>query len=174
MNTDKITGDIELSFSLKMRDFIKMSLRSEYLYTGRLLKFIPLYLVLAGLILYSNVKGNGAVLIPAVIVMMLIIPVVIVVNFYRSVIKDYRAYHGGNSKFIISDRGIDSVTAAGEAFCGWESICKVIADKDAYYFFINSYFCFFLPKNAISPGDSDILTAFFQDNPEDIIFIKKI
>ncbi len=173
MNTDKIIGDIEISFSIKTGDFIKMSLRSEYLYTGRLLKFIPLYLVLVGLIFYSNMKGNSATLVPVVMLIMLIIPVVIIVNFYHSTKRDYREYHCGNSKFTISDRGVDSVTAAGEAFCGWESICKVIEDKDAYYFFINSYFCFFIPMNAISPVDKEILTAFFQDNPEDITFIKK-
>ena len=89
--------DITLSISYTKKDFFKYTLRSEYLYTGTLLKFIPIYLILFVMIIlsffyYKNINSGIFTIIIACLV-----PAYIGYKFTKSVNKEYNDYYKNNN-----------------------------------------------------------------------------
>ena len=156
--------NITLSISYTKKNFFKYTLQSEYLYSGTLLKFIPIYLILFVMIIlsffyYKNVNSGIFTIIIACLV-----PAYIGYKFTKSVNKEYNDYYKNNFLLRFNELGIETTILNETSFFNYDDIHKVIEDEEVIYIFLTSFICMYIPKITIDEKDKETINALlFED-----------
>lgn len=149
---------INLKINYTLKEFKQYSLRSEYIYSGTLLKFIPLYLIFSAMTLLSFFyykNTNAGIFITFI---MTAIPAFIAYKFNKSLEKEYSQYYKDGINFHFNETGIESSLFGEKLFVEYENISSYMEDQETFYIYLNSFICLFIPKKQMNSESIEMLS----------------
>lgn len=152
-----MNNEFVLKFKFKKSEWFSCVFYSDFVFTGRLLRYlIPVLLLIfvAGFqyFRYGNV-GNVIMLFGVLLVYI----GSIIVSFLLTANKQFKEYHANEEVWLLNDTGVSGKMFGEDLNSVWEDVFKCEITKKFIYLYMNALLPIYLPRNAFSKEAFDFM-----------------